>query len=535
MKSKNAPYNQIKDFTDLKDMIYKNSVEFESKEIIQYERDGSRVAITYKKFRDDIDALGTYFHSIGLEGRKHIALIGENSYEWIITYFAAVMGGNVIVPFDKELSPNELAELIKSGDCDGVVYSATKDKFLPLIEDMDIHKICMDSFTQIMREGKEKIDSGDKTFAELPLNVDDNCAIIYTSGTTGVPKGVMLSQRNLMFDAKHSLETLSFPEGTVTLLPLNHTFGWMATVLCQIWVGYPVYINSSLRNVLKDIQAAKPGHLSVVPLFLESFYKKIWQSAEKQGKANLLRKLIKVSNGMRKAGIDMRKTLFKSVLSAFGGNLQMLICGGAPIDDEIANGFDAIGITVINGYGITECSPIVAINRECWIKSGTVGLPIPGVHVEIENPDEKGEGEILIKGDIVMQGYYKDPEATAESIQNGWFRTGDLGSVDSDGFLSITGRKKNLIILDNGKNVSPEELETYIGRIENVNEVLVYAEDGLITAEIYTEEADAKQKIKADIQAFNKTIAGYKQIRKIKFRATEFEKTTTKKIKRQYK
>lgn len=532
MKSKNAPYNQIKDFTDLKDMIYKNSVEFENEEIVRYERDGSKIAVTFKKLREDIDALGTYFYSIGLNGDKKIALVGENSYEWIITYFAAVLGANVIVPLDKELSETELAALIKSGDCSALVYSEKKAKLLPEVEDMELEKICISEFDSVLKKGREIIAGGDRAFADKPMNIDETCAIIFTSGTTGTPKGVMLTQRNLLADAKHSLENLTFPKGIVAVLPFNHTFGFMADVITQIWIGNDLFINNSLRTVLKDIQTAKPGHLALVPLFLENFYKNIWKTAEKQGKAKALKKLIAVSNGMRKVGIDMRRTLFKSVLEAFGGNLEMLITGGAPIDDELIKGFDDFGITVINGYGITECSPIVAINRACWIKPGTVGLPIPSVHIKIENPDETGEGEICVKGDIVMKGYYKNPEETEKVMKDGWFNTGDIGSLDSDGFLSITGRKKNLIILDNGKNVYPEELETLIGRIENVNEVIVYDENALITAEIYTENPESKEQIKKDIQAMNKTVAGYKQIRRIKFRNAEFEKTTTKKIKR---
>ena len=532
MKPKNAPYNQITDFTDLKDMIYKNAVDFSDSIAVQYEKNGGFTAIPYKKLREDIDALGAYLYSEGISNGKKIALVGENSYEWIITYFAAVMGANIIVPLDKELSPSELSTLIKSGECDMLIYSKTKSALLPLIEDMGIKSVCIDEFESILSLGREIIASGDKAFADIPMKIDDTCAIIFTSGTTGVPKGVMLSQRNLLSDAKHSLENLTIPKGTVAVLPFNHTFGFMAGVLCQLWVGFPVFVNSSLKNVLRDIKAARPGHISVVPLFLDNFYKNIWKAAKKQGKDNALRKLISFSNRMRSVGIDLRKTLFKSVLSAFGGRLEMIICGGAPIDDEIMKGFEDLGITVINGYGITECSPIVAINRKCWIKYGTVGLPIPSVHLKIDDPNENGEGEILVKGDIVMKGYYNNPEATKAAFSNGWFKTGDIGRIDRDGFLSITGRQKNIIILDNGKNVYPEELETLIGRIENVTEVLVYEEDGVITAEIYSEDPAAKEQVTDAVREMNKTIAGYKQIRKIKFRNTEFEKTTTKKIKR---
>lgn len=534
MKSKNAPYNFIKDYTDIKDMIYKNSVEFADTEIIRFERNGSKTAITFKRLRKDIDALGTYFYLKGFAGGKNIALVGENSYEWIITYFAAVMGGNRIVPLDKELTDEELKTLIKSGCCEIIVHSKKKETLLPFAEEENIQTLCFTDFEEALKTGSEAISSGNSEFIEKPMNIEECCSVIFTSGTTGTPKGVMLSQRNLLADAKHSLETLKFPKGTVNILPLNHTFGFMANILTQLWVGYPIYINNGLRYIMHDIQTAKPGHLSVVPLFLEKFYKTIWKTAEKQGKAKTLKKAIAASNAMRKVGIDMRKTLFKSVLSAFGGNLEMLISGGAPLDEKLVKGFDDLGITVINGYGITECSPIVAITRDCWIKDGSVGLPIPTVHVKVENPDESGEGEICIKGDIVMMGYYNRPEETAEVLENGWFRTGDIGSVDEDGFVYITGRKKNLILLDNGKNVYPEELETVIGRIENVDEVIVYEENSLITAEIYAENADAKEQIKKDIQEFNKTIAAYKQIRRIKFRGAEFEKTTTKKIKRNY-
>lgn len=534
MKKKNAPYNRIDDFTDIKDMLFKNAAIYAGNEIIRYEKDGKKVAVTFKQLKADIDALGTYFHLFNLNGGKNIALVGENSYEWIITYFAAVAGGNRIVPLDKELTDDELKVLIKSGECEMVVHSEKKETLVPFCDSERIRHLCFNGFENAIKIGENALSAGNRNFLDKPMNIDECCAIIFTSGTTGTPKGVMLSQRNLMCDAKHSLETLKFPKGTVNILPLNHTFGFMANILTQLWVGYPVYINRGLRYIMRDIQEAKPGHLSVVPLFLDKFYKTIWKTAEKQGKAKMLKKTIAASNALRKVGIDMRKTLFKPVLSAFGGNLEMLISGGAPLDEALVKGFDDLGITVINGFGITECSPIVAITRDCWIKKGSVGLPIPTVHVKIDNPDENGEGEIMIKGDIVMLGYYNDPEKTAEVTENGWFRTGDIGSVDEDGFLYVTGRMKNLILLDNGKNVYPEELEAALGRIENVDEVLVYDENSLITAEIYTETPDAKEQIKKDVTEFNKTIAAYKQIRKIKFRSAEFEKTTTKKIKRNY-
>ncbi len=532
MKQKNAPYNQIAHFADLGDMLKKNAQTYRDDPAFQYESKGKRIEITFQKLWDDVCALGTYFHQQGLE-RAKIAVVGKNSYEWILTYFAAAIGGHVIFPLDRELSPEELLTLIDASGCDLLVYGGVKKDAAPVLAELEVSKLTFDQFDEVLSLGSEALQNGDTAFLDTSVSIDEVCAVIYTSGTTGTPKGVMLSQRNLLSDAQHSLENLSIPKGTVMVLPLNHTFGFMAGVLCQVWVGYPVYINDSLHTILKSIQAAKPGHISVVPLFIKSFYKNIWKNAEKQGKAKALKALIKTSNQLRKVGIDMRRVFFKSVLDAFGGNLQMIITGGAPVEEFYLKAFDDLGIQIINGYGITECSPIVATNRTCWVKSGSVGLPIPGVHAKIENPNEDGEGEICIKGDIVMKGYYENPEATARVLADGWFNTGDIGKIDADGFLYITGRKKNMILTANGKNVYPEELEELISGIENVTEVIVYSENELITAEIYTESGNGcHEQIKKDIMELNKNLASYKQIRKIKFRSVEFEKTATKKIKR---
>lgn len=300
-------------------------------------------------------------------------------------------------------------------------------------------------------------------------------------------------------------------------------------------MGHTVFINSGLKTVLPDIQEAKPGHISVVPLYVENFYKKIWQGIEKQGKTKLVKTMISISNTLRKVGIDLRRVFFKSIINNFGGNLEMLISGGAPISDQIMKGFDDIGVTIINGYGITECSPIVALNRNNNIRYGTVGNPVPTTRVKIVNPDENGEGEIWVKGDIVMMGYYKKPEATDRVLKDGWFNTEDIGKFENN-FLSITGRKKNLIILDNGKNVYPEEIETLISFIDEVTEVVVYQENNMIVAEVYSDaegdQTEIRTKIEKEIKDVNTQLAVYKRVNKIKFRDEEFIKTTTKKIKR---
>ena len=526
-------------YRDLKDMMNCIAKDFKDEAAFRYNRDGKKVEISYDRFKKDVDGFGAYLFDKGYKGKK-IAIIGENSYEWIVTYFAVVNGGNVIIPIDKELKANEMLTLLKSGETDLVVYSEQKKKAIEEMkaEGLSCEMITTSEVEKCCKKGQKIINGGNTEYLDCEIDVDAMCAIIFTSGTTGEPKGVMLSHKNLVRDAFLSISCMKVPRNGMAILPLNHTFGFMACVLCQIWMGYTTFIVSSLKTVMRDLQEAKPGHISVVPLFVENIYKNIWKTAEKQGKADMLRKLIKTSNAMRKVGIDLRRTLFKSVLDKLGGNLEMIISGGAPIDDIYMKGFDDLGITIINGFGITECSPIVALNRVDDVKYGTVGGAIPEVQVRIYNPNENGEGEILVKGDIVMLGYYKNPEATAQAIQDGWFNTGDIGKIVDEKYLAITGRKKNIIILANGKNVYPEELEYLVGRIDNVTEVLVYAENEMITAEIYSDVEENKEavreQIKKDITELNKKLADYKKIRKVKFRAVEFEKTTSKKIKRNY-
>lgn len=527
MKREIQTVERVQNFKEMVNLI---GDKFAEEKAFEYFRDGTKVAVTFARFKRDVFALGSYFYSLGLKNTK-IALCGENSYEWVVTYLASAVGGNTLVPLDKELKPAEANVLLEASGAQMLVYSAKKTELAEIAGEQVKHKLCMTDFAKAYEDGGAVVDSCG--IMENEIDAEKVSVIIYTSGTTGNPKGVMLSQKNLISDMILSIESMWFPKGTVCVLPLHHTFGMMASVLCQLYCGFPVFMNDNLKYVLRDIKEAKPGHVSVVPLFLESFYKGIWKNAKKSGKDKALKALIKASNGMRKVGIDMRKTLFKSVIDGFGGNLEMLIAGGAPISEDLIKGFDDFGIKIINGYGITECSPIVSLSKYDGNKPNSVGLPIKNVQVKTINNNEDGEGEICVKGDIVMMGYYNNPEANAEVFVDGWFNTGDLGRVDEDGFVFITGRKKNLIILDNGKNVYPEELEYLIGKIDGVTEVLVYAEDEFITAEIYAEDMSKKDAITNEIKNnLNGSIASYKQIRKIKFRAGEFEKTTTKKIKR---
>ncbi len=533
-KNNHYPYYEMPEINDFRHFVDFMRENYAEKPVFMFAQNKEDVEVSYAKFTDDIDALAAYFKNMGLDNDK-IAVYGENSYEWIVTYFAAIVSGNIIVPIDKEIKGDEVRNLVNDCEAKVLIYSAAKEA--AIAENKEEMKT-VEVFAQIpelsdwFEKGKALIASGEIDVKLIQQDLEKMCALIYTSGTTGNPKGVMLCQRNLVYCMVNSCRNLLEPPNTVVVLPLNHTFGMMAGVLCQVYAGYKTYINNNLKNVLKDINTLKPQHISVVPLFADTFYKGIWKNAKKSGKDKILKVLIKVSNGLRKVGIDLRRVFFKSVIDAFGGNLEMLIVGGAPLDLKVAKGFDDLGITVIGGYGITECSPIISTDRNRDFKFGGAGLAIPGVEVKVDNPDENGEGELLVKGPIVMLGYYNNPEATAEVFDGDWFRTGDFGRIDEEGFIFITGRKKNIIITPNGKNVYPEEIEAVIQKVEGVNEVMVFEDEKLICAEIYTELVDEKDRIKAEVQALNKVLPSYKQVQKIIFRDTEFEKTTTKKIKR---
>ncbi len=534
MKNKHYPYYEMPEINDFRHFVEFMAETYKEKDAFMFSKDKADVTVSYTKFTDDIKALAAYFTKLGYAGEK-IALHGENSYEWIVTYFAAICSNNIIVPIDKELTGAELSNLVNDCEAKVLVYSKAKtdvvEEFkasMPSVENY----ICTINMEDVFEAGRNAINENGGVAFSGEIDVNTMCALIYTSGTTGKPKGVMLSQRNLVYDMVNSCRNLLEPANTVVVLPLNHTFGMMAGVLCQVYAGYLTYINNNLRNVLKDINTLKPKHISVVPLFVETFYKGIWTKVRKQGKEKLVKTMIKVSNGLRKVGIDLRRVLFKSIIDGFGGQLEMIISGGAPIDLKIAKFFEDIGITLISGFGITECSPIVSTDRNKDYKFGSVGLPIPGVEVKVDNPNENGEGELLIKGPIVMLGYYNNPEATAEVFDGEWFRTGDIGKIDDEDFVFITGRKKNIIITPNGKNVYPEEIEAVVQKVEGINEVLIYGKDGVICAEIYAENEAEHERIRNEVKALNSTLASYKQIQKILFRDTEFEKTSTKKIKR---
>lgn len=526
MKNHKYPFYETPDVNNMRDIISYCAKTFGNKTAFNYLSKKSEIKVSYKEFYNQVIALSAYFISRGFN-RTHIALIGENSYNWLLVYFAVVNSNNVIVPIDKELSSSDISMILEKSDSSILVYSPTyEDEVAEVAENLEL--INMNNLTDFIKNGENIITKGGKSCLDIELDDNAMCTIVYTSGTTATPKGVMLSHKNIVADTVATSKSVRVCDPSLVTLPLHHTYGFVASITIPMLIGSTIFINSSTKKLLSDIKFAKPEYIAVVPLIAETIYKKIWKNAEESGKNKLLKIMIKVSNALLKFGIDFRRIFFKSVIDALGGNIQIIVIGGAPISPECVKGFYNFGIKALGGYGITECSPVVSTIRNDHYCPESVGSVHPGVNVRII------DNEIQVSGETVFLGYYKDESATKEVFDGIWFKTGDIGELKDD-FLFISGRKKNLIILGNGKNVSPEELEQkLLDNINEINEIIVSEKDGAIVAEIYSAEADAEKKqfLEQKVFEFNKTLPTYKQIAKIEFRDTEFPKTTTKKIKR---
>lgn len=525
-KLRNKPYPLYSppEITDLKEMV-NSQVQKNANKII-FSFSAGRDNITNKTYNDvynDVNALGTYLYSYNLKN-AHIAIIGENCYEWIITFLAIVNGGNVAVPIDKEQPPDKIKQLLKQSDCKAVIASKNAIKNL---DDADIPTFSMNNFPQFLCKGQELIKNGISEYMDYVIDVDKLAAIFFTSGTTGDSKGVMLSHKNMAFDINSASKNYSPNGSNLSVLPFHHTFGLMTSVLMGFNYSCPTYINKSLKHLQKDLQLVKPQTMLLVPLFIETFYKIVIDNARKNNKEKKLNTAVKISNLLLKFGIDLRKKLFKDVLQAFGGNLEYVICGGAPLDQKYVKIFRSWGVSILNGYGITECSPVVSVNRNHHWCDGSAGLVIDGCEVKISE-----DKEILVKGNNIMMGYYNDETATKQVLNNGWYSTGDLGDIDDNGFLFITGRKKNLIILSNGENISPEGIEAKILLDEAVSEAVVYGENGLIIVQIFPmkEYLGKTEYFEELIARINKNQPQYMKIDRIILRKTEFPKNSAKKI-----
>ena len=508
---------------------------------------------SYTELCADVRALASELTSRGVNG-KNVALVGKLSYHWILVYYATLCAGGVLVPLDKEWLAKDLADTGAKAEasfvfCDGDVI----EKGRAISEAAGCGEpIAMEygegTVDELVELGRVKFNANKELYYGVNIDVDSLALLVFTSGTTGKGKGVMLSQRNILTDIASPLQHIDFTFKSVGVLPPHHTFGSTVNILGHNCIGCEVYISSGIRYVQKELKEQTPGHMVLVPLYLETFYRKIMANIKDKGKEKLIARMIKISNVLRKVGIDLRRKLFKEVLAAFGGEVRMVVCGGAPINQDILSFFDGIGIEILNGYGITECAPIIACNHSHDVIPGSVGPASDVNEVLIHDPNEDGEGEIWAKGSNIMLGYYKDEEATKEAITpDGYFRTGDYGKLGSKGEIYITGRKKNLIILSNGKNVYPEEIESEFVAVPGVIDIIVYegqSKRGLmyntIVAEVYPDQdyitknniTDIEAHLKKYVDEYNLHAVPYKKIGILKVRTEEFPKNTLRKIMR---
>ena len=560
-RNKEYPLYETTVFRDFRVMVEQSAENFPDKPAISYKkspRDAETVRVTYAESRDNIRDLGTEEIALGLRDKK-VAIVGGASIGWIYSYFSLMAIGAVTVPLDKEMPAPDLAATIDRASSYAIFYGSeiggklahlkanTKAELYVCINGDPIDEGDL-ALADLIEAGGKKFADGDNSYYDYEIDPDRLATIVFTSGTTGKGKGVMLSQTNIVTDMTQGMYLFDITRKTLNVLPPHHTFGSTVNYVGHYAQGCEIYITSGIKYLLNELKEQQPTHLVLVPLFVETLYRRIWATAEKSGSDKKLKKGMKISNALRKIGIDKRRTLFAQVHETFGGQLKMIICGGAALNQDIIDFFDAIGITVLNGYGITECAPLVSCNRNEWQKNGSVGLPIIGEEVRIYEPDANGEGEICVKGPNVMMGYYEEPEATAAVIDSdGFFHTGDYGKLDEQGWLYITGRKKNLIIFSNGKNVYPEEIETEISRIRGVLEVVVYAgesksnpEKEVIVAEIFPDYeqlkndgvVDVKEYFDEHVKVANTHMAPYKKVGLVKIRKEEFIKNTSRKITR---
>ena len=558
-------------YENLRHLVFATAEKFGDKPLYEYLEGGERRAVSYREFATMVEEFATALDAHGLAGGR-IVMIGETHPTYLATYIATVATGGVIIPMDKELAPDQVEAFIKLAEADAVVYTAGMNQrfrfneeaysFLRLrvpvspLEGYEKSENLV-SYADMLADGRAAIEAGNRSYVEREFAMDECAILLFTSGTTGTSKGVMLSHGNVIAALNSATHTMPYDDKCtfVSVLPVHHTYEMLCGQLGVLAIGGSMFINDSIKHVLKNFATYKPNTLVLVPLFVETLHKRIWEKIRQRGMEKKVRFAMKLAESMLNVGIDIRKKLFSEITEAFGGNLTSIVCGGAPINPKILKDLYLFGITVFEGYGITECSPLVAVNSARVLRPRSVGAPVFGCEVKIdfegseEAPtDSPRTGEILVKGPNVMLGYYKNEEATAAAFtEDGYFRTGDIGYLGKDNYIYITGRKKNVIILSNGKNVFPEELEEYLSEIPYVKESVVIgrkqngaevAITAIVVPDIQHPDLDGKTPsqvydlVHDAVMAVNKGLPTFKHITGIEIRNEEFEKNTSKKIKR---
>ncbi|MBP3401741.1 MAG: AMP-binding protein [Clostridia bacterium] len=551
-----------REFANIREMVEDIGERFSGKVAYRYRvkpHDKEVVKVTYDEMRDHVRALATEIIARGYQGKK-IAVIGKHTYPLIQSYYATMATGSVWVPLDRDWPKEDLLETVRSGECDLLMCDvdiAEKGQFitenLELPAPIYLNGEGEDSLLAWREAGAVKFAQDSSLYYGTEIDIDALAELVFTSGTTGQGKGVMLSQRNFMSDLDDVIPFIDFSVRCMNVLPPHHTYASSVSIYGQNSIGCDIYISSGVKYILKELAEHKPGHLVAVPLYVETFYRRIVKGIDEKGKfvGGIVKGLISFNRGCHKIGLKPFDGLFKKmILSKFGGELNTIISGGAPLNQEMADLFAGLGVKVLNGYGITECAPILAVNHNNYIVPKSVGHVLPIVECRIADADDSGEGEIQVKGSNVMLGYYKNDEANAEAFtEDGFFRTGDAGRMEitkeGDRILYITGRFKNIIILSNGKNVYPEEIEDALSATPGLVDIVVYEgksrrgiEHNAIVAEIYPDKTileekgitDPKAYFQKFVNEYNKTAVPYKKIGLVKVREEEFPKNTLRKI-----
>lgn len=559
MNSKNKIYD-VKEFKNIREII-NNSIEKYSKNkafIIKNKNNNKEkyTNITYKEFGEQINALGSALVKKGLK-HKHIAVISPNRYEWALTYYAVLNGTGILVPLDKGLPDSEIESLLQRSHANAVVFDKKYEEIMKQIKENKTTNIaefiCMDenetftSINELLVEGKNLLTQGYREFLDAEIDEEKMSIILFTSGTTSASKAVMLSQKNITSNiyALNTAEKVYDTDVNLAFLPFHHTFG-STGLLFFLSNGATNVFCDGIRHIQNNLKEYKVTTFVCVPLLLEAMYKKIMKEIQKQGKEKLIKRIIPITNFLLKFKIDIRRKVFKDIINNLGGNIRFIVSGASGIDKKVAKGFNDFGILTVQGYGLTETSPVLTAENENCIRYGSIGYPMANVEIELENPNEEGIGEIIAKGPNVMLGYYENEEATKEVLVDGWFHTGDLAYKDKDGYIFIAGRKKNVIVLKNGKNIYPEELEILINDLPYVEESMVFGmpkeDDLVVSAKIvynkefkeknnYTEE-EIREKIWKDIKEINKELPTYQHVKNIIVTDEPMIKTTTAKVKR---
>ena len=570
MKKKNHSLNDIK---DLKELFNKTGEWYADRPAykLRGKEKGTYKIITHKEFSDDINALGTALINMGLKG-KRIAVISENRYEWGMAYLAVVNGTGVIVPLDKLLPENEIKNLIIRSEVEAIFYSKEYDETMKKLQiegktnikyfiSMDLEQKAENIYSQkeLVHNGKELIENGNDEFLNAKIDENAMAIMLFTSGTTANSKAVMLSHKNIITNVKDIAWAFEVNDHDMILsfLPWHHVFECTVGFLHMLAKGACIVFCDGIRYIADNLKEYEISVMVSVPILFEAMYKKLLKEIEKQGKLETVKRAVKVSNALLKIGIDIRKILFKEIHQSLGGKARILVAGGAALDPETEKGFNELGLNLYQGYGLTEMSPVVSAEneRKGTKKIGSIGKPFPSLEVKIEDPDKNGIGELMVKGPTIMLGYYNNEEETKKALEpDGWFHTGDLAKIDNDGFIFISGREKSVIVLQNGKNIFPEELEALISKIEGVKESMVYGKpdqrdgrkgDLKVCAKIVydkniikqkyntTDEAEIQEKLWQEVKTINKKIPSYKYIKEIIITEKELIKTTTQKVKRQ--